>query len=268
MVDTWATVGSCARRSAPTSTSPAASASAACSSRRRQPPDRGGRRLRRLSLHRHRGRADRRAGGARRQCLADGVRARDRRHRRRRRSDTAARCRPRRSSSRARGRRVPRRDLQLDCALIIGWRNGRTISASASTPCCASSRSPSNTPEERLAGADLLGGACEDGTAVRVDRDAEIASRQVDGDPGSRTRPRATAAAATATAEEPEATSPPPRAPRRGPSARAGRPRPRAGRSCARESGGGAQSGGRGAGGARGRAARERPRAGCRRRPA
>ena len=108
MVDTWATVGSCAQIGADVHLAGGVGIGGVLEPPNARPGDRRGRRLPRLALHRHRGRAHRRGRRPVRERLADRERADHRRDRRRSRSSTAAPCRRAPSSCRGRGRRSSR----------------------------------------------------------------------------------------------------------------------------------------------------------------
>ena len=73
MVDTWATVGSCAQIGADVHLAGGVGIGGVLEPPRRTPGDRRGRRVHRLARDRHRGRAHRRRGGARPERVADRV---------------------------------------------------------------------------------------------------------------------------------------------------------------------------------------------------
>ena len=127
MVDTWATVGSCAQIGADVHLSGGVGIGGVLEPLQAAPVDRRGRRVRRLALHRRRGRARRPRGRPRRERRAHRVDADHRRDAARSRSRRAARCRRGRSSSPARARRSSRpASYRVPCALIIGERRAST----------------------------------------------------------------------------------------------------------------------------------------------
>ena len=105
MIDTWATVGSCAQIGADVHLAGGVGIGGVLEPRQRPAGDRRGRRLHRLALHHHRRSADRRGGGPGPERLPDRERAGHRRHRRRARRAPRLRSGALRSSSPARDRR-------------------------------------------------------------------------------------------------------------------------------------------------------------------
>ena len=148
MIDTWATVGSCAQIGADVHLSGGVGIGGVLEPVAGAPGDRRGRRVHRLPLHPHRGRDRRRAGRARAQRLPHRFRARDRRH-----GPGASRAPWRRSPPLRRrpwntAEGVPRRHVRGRlCARHRPADARRPISRSASTTRCASSASARARPD-------------------------------------------------------------------------------------------------------------------------
>ena len=123
MVDTWATVGSCAQIGADVHLAGGVGIGGVLEPPQAAPGDRRGRRVPRLPLHRHRGRADRRGRGARRRTssltasvpIIDVTGAEPVEYR--------GECRRARSSCPGtRPKKFPAGSTSSPCALIVGWR--------------------------------------------------------------------------------------------------------------------------------------------------